>query len=109
MLMPNDLSSQGPFGKNPNGNGNGNGPIVPPSTSPTSPTTQSDVPAPGPTQIAGVEVIKNPHQQTANVASDTHTLRRWKCAKCGTIIESFHEITSCSKCGAGPESLIDSD
>lgn len=80
-------------------------PPTPPQTVEPVPNTQSDT---GSDQIAGIDVVKNPQGSSGSSTDNGHTLRRWTCSKCGTLIESFHEVTECNKCGAGAESLIDS-
>lgn len=83
-----------------------------PTTPPASPppaipeiSTDETNPAETTTQIEGVDVINNPPAPKSGGGAPM--LRRWKCNKCGTIIESFDEVDTCTKCGASSEHLVD--
>lgn len=58
------------------------------------------------TEVAGVKVYVNPPVATASQAP---VLNRWRCSKCGTLIEVFYPIEKCPKCGASSDLFVDAD
>ena len=132
-----DTTPQGVFGKNGAGsdlpvvaaNGTPTNDVfgkssVPPVPQPTAPPVPQPPPSQQPqaqpppaqvkpgenqsnTQIAGVDVIRNPNSQSTGGSAPT--LQRWKCGNCGTLIEAFEQVEKCPKCGASSDQFVDAD
>jgi rubrerythrin len=93
----------------PSGNEGGKTPKNPPAVNQQNYTQESSVSSPSDnalTEIAGVKVYVNPKKSTNK---STPVLYRWRCSKCGTLIESFEQVKNCPKCGASSDMFVDAD